>query len=110
MRKKHKTPPKKIGEKTKVEITRAQFRKTVVDTKTETIVQMMILSAACLMDRYGFTSEEQIVKWWEDISWYSQAVIEEKAVSVQRVCDIIHDNLGIDIHYNGVAQEAKKGD
>ena len=106
VRNKHKTPPKKIGEKTKVEITRGQFRAVIRETKTETIMQMMILSAACLMDRYGFTTDDQVLKWWGDISFYSEAVIEEKAISVQKVCDILKENLGLDIHYNAASAKA----
>ena len=111
MKGKHKTPPKKVGDKTKLEVTRSQFRRVIRETKTETIMQMMILSAACLMDRYGFTSDEAVLKWWEDITFYSEAVIEEKAITVQKVCDILHENLGLDLHYNAaVVKAVERGD
>jgi len=109
MKNKRRTPPKKVSDKTKLEVTRAQFRRVIRETKTETIMQMMILSAACLMDRYGFDSDDAVLKWWEDITFYSEAVIGEKAISVQKVCDIIHDNLGLDIHYNNAMVKAVEG-
>lgn len=67
--------------------------------KSSAVEQTMILVAAYLMEEPEFDySDERILELWQGISRWSVAV-KDHTISCEKVCDIINQNTGLNIHW-----------
>ena len=63
--------------------------------ESETWQKCMILSAAYLMDEFGY-DEDRVISYWDGLTRYLDA-IDQKIITMDKVCDIIHEHTGLDL-------------
>lgn len=85
---------------------RPKKQKNVVMSKTavrkleeDVMKKMLILSAAYLMDEFGY-SEDAICEYWDGLTRYCDA-IDEKFITLNSVRQIIYEHTGLDIRIAG---------
>ena len=69
--------------------------KAVRKIEQETWQKCLILSAAFLMDEMGY-SEDRIIEYWDSMTHYLDS-INDKIITMDKVCDIIHEHTGLDL-------------
>lgn len=70
----------------------------VQEIKVEAMGQAMILTIAYLMDELGY-DDERCVAVWEGVARYAEA-IDDRLISMRKVCDIINKATGLNIRWN----------
>lgn len=78
----------------KVEITPKKLQA----IKMEAIGQTMVLTIAYLMDELGY-DEDRCLDVWDGVARYADA-IDEKLITMNKICDIINEHTGLNIHWN----------
>ena len=85
-----------------VTMTRAKWR----ETKAEALGQCFILVAAYLMEDMKAPAEE-ILQLWDGVARYAEAV-DQKLITMSKVCKILSDYTGMEIRWNGIYNRAEK--
>lgn len=78
----------------KVEITPRKLQ----ELKKEIAGQTMILTLGYLMDDMDYDAE-RLIGVWDGLTRYATA-IENHLITLNKVCDIIKDNTGLEIRWN----------
>lgn len=78
----------------KVEITPKKLQA----IKMEAIGQTMVLTIAYLMDELGY-DEDRCLDVWDGVARYADA-IDEKLITMNKICDIINEHTGLNIRWN----------
>lgn len=69
------------------------------EMKIDAMGQAFILSSAYLMDELDY-DPEKIIDFWNGVCRYSEA-IETKLITIHKVVDIINENTGLNVRWNG---------